>query len=706
MAKQQTDTGDERTAIASNWGRYQYGKDRGHRDYCETARFLEGMYLGGGLQWSEQDKQALLEAGRPFFEFNQIAVKINAALGYQISNRMDISFRPRGGQSDQEMATVLSKVAMQVADNNHHQWKETQVFSDGLIQQRGYFDVRIAYEDSLVGEIRIDTLDPMDVIPDPDAKEYDPDTWQDVIITRWLTLDEIEGLYGSEKRNEVEDSGHSKDADFGDDLDEEERNKFGQYNLGQDYGSEHQKDGTTRFRIIDRQYWRMEETDVLISMTGDIRPINELSEQRVASIEAAGAIKTQRRTRRVRWTVTTSSVVLHDDWSPFNHFTVVPYFPLFRRGLTRGLVDNAVGPQQLLNKSMSQFLHIINTTANSGWITWQGTLHNMSEDELEDRGAETGLHIKLKKETDPQKIPRKITPNQVPTGLERIVERSVQLLDQSTGINDAMVGNQGREVSGIAIQSRQHAAQQQLAVPLDNLARTLTILAKRILDLIQNFYDEPRIIRITETDARGQELTEELALNQPDESTGSIINDLTIGEYDVVITEVPTQVTFENSQFMQIMEMMDKGAPIPWPFVLRHSNLAHKQEIIEALEQQAQNQADPLTEAKVKLTEAQAMKAAREAVNKAVESQYSAIQTAGVITQTPQTSPLADSLLRSAGYEDQDAAPIVPEYEAMAPMAPAAPDVPTNTNPLTPANPAVGMQEGIETPEFDATPIN
>lgn len=701
MAKQQT-TADDQQLIERNWQRYEYGKNRGHLSFIENARFLEGMYLGGGEQWTQEDKEALAAAGKPFFEFNRILPKINAALGYQISNRMDIGFRPRGGMADQDLASVLSKVAMQVADNNHLQWKETQVFGDGLIQQRGYYDVRVSYEDSMFGEIRIETLDPMDVMPDPDAKDYDPDSWQDVIVTRWLTLDEIEALYGTAKRQEVEQSGDKDDADFGDEDDEEERNKFGMESIGGEYGSEVQGDGTRRIRVIDRQAWRIENADVLITMEGDIRVVNDLSPQRLEAIRARGVLETKRRVRRVRWTVTTANTVLHDDWSPFNHFTVVPYFPLFRRGKTRGLVDNAVGPQQMLNKSLSQFVHIVNTTSNSGWITWANTLHNMSEDELEDRGAETGLHISLKKDTPTDKMPRKIQPNQIPQGMDRIIERSATLLEQATGINDAMVGNQGREVSGIAIQSRQHAAQQQLAVPLDNLARTRNLLANRILDLIQNFYDEPRIIRITETDARGKELTEELELNQPMDD-GSVLNDLTIGEYDVVITEVPTQVTFENSQFMQIMEMMDKGAPIPWAFVLRHSNLAKKQEIIEALEQQQQNQTDPLTEAKVKLTEAQAMKAAREAVNKAVESQYSAIQTAGVIEQTPATSPLADKLLRSAGYEDQDAAPIVPEYQAMAEIAPAAMDVPTNTNPLTPANPAVGMNAGIETPEFDST---
>lgn len=685
-----------RTAY-ENWQRYEYGRMRGHLDYVKTARINEGMYLGGGLQWSAEDLQALAEAGRPAFEFNQILPKINAALGYQIANRMDIAYRPRGGQADQELASTLSKLTMQIADNTQLHWKESQVFADGLVQQRGYFDVRISYEDSLLGEVHIEALDPLDVIPDPDAKSYDPDSWADVIVTRWLTLDEIEVLYGTAKRNEV-DQTKPDESDFGEDMGDEARNKFGDNNSGYNdrMGVATQADGERRVRVIDRQFWRMEKAEVLITPTGDIRVVDSLSPARVAAMEAAGAIRQKRRVRRVRWVVSTQCVVLHDDWSPFQHFTVVPYFPFFRRGVTRGLVDNAIGPQQMLNKSLSQMLHIINTTANSGWITWANTLANMTEDELEDRGAETGLHISLKKDTPTEKMPRKIQPNQVPTGLDRIIERSAVLLEQATGINDAMVGNTGREVSGIAIQSRQHAAQQQLAVPLDNLARTRNLLARRILDLIQGFYDQPRIVRIVETDARGREMTEELALNYP-AANGQILNDLTIGEYDVVIAEVPLQVTFENSQFLQAIELVDKGAPIPWPFVLRYSNLAHKQEIIDALEQQAQQQADPLVEAKVALTQAQTQKTLAESVNKAVESQYSAMQASGVIATTPATAPLADALLRSAGYVDRDAAPIVPEYQANVPTAPVAPDAPTNTNPLTPANPAVGVAAGIET---------
>lgn len=684
-----------------NWQRYVYGSNRGHKTYIDQARLCEDFYLGGGCQWSDADRAVLAEAGRPALEFNQIKNKINAAVGYQIGNRMDIGFRPRSGLADAGTATTLSKLAMQIADNNQLHFKETQVFSDGVIQQRGYFECRMSYRDTILGEVKIDVLDPMDVIPDPDANSYDPDDWADVIITKMLTRIEIEEFYGTKAEKKLDELDTDKGL-FSVDAIEQDRNRFGDDDsLYEEYIDDSgEENDTQRIRVIDRQFWQMDKADVIITPTGDIRLIEDMKPEVVQSMVDSGAIKMQRRIKRVRWLITTKDKVLHDDWSPFRHFTVVPFFPTFRRGNTRGLVDDAIGPQQLLNKSMSQFLHIINTTANSGWVTVAGTLTNMRDDELSNRGAETGLHLVIKKDTPALDRPQKIQPNQVPTGFDRIIDRASALLENATGVNQAMSGQQGNEVSGIAIQTRQFAAQQQLAVPLDNLARTRAMLATRMLEMIQVFYDQPRIIRITGTDEMGAETTEELPLNWP-QPDARILNDLTIGEYDVIITEAPAQITFENSQFLQAIELNDKGANIPWPLVLRYSNLANKQEIIDAMQSQPAPPVDPTLQAKAEQIAAQTEKTRAETVAKAVESQFSAIQTAATIATTPATSSLADALLMSAGYVDKDAAPIVPEYSG---TVLSAPDLPSNTNPLTPANPAVGLNAGIETPRIEGAP--
>ncbi len=688
-----------------NWARYQYGKERGHIEYMEQAEKCEGMYLGGGDQWNETDKAILRQQRRPFYEFNEVMPSINSAVGYQIQNRMDIAYRPRGGQSDLKTATLLSKVAMQVVALQKVHWKETQVFTDGIVEQRGYFELRMNFDHNIKGEIEVATHDPRDVIPDPDAKQYDPDTWADVIITRWLTEAEIGGLYGK-KAMEIAKKSNDHGDDFGElDGEDVERPKFGnEIDIGPaDAYNEDKGDGIKRYRIIDRQKWVYENTDCLVLPdTGDVLIREHLTVEQAAALVTQGAIPAKRMKKRVRWVVTTYTKTLHDDYSPYEHFSIIPYFAYFRRGKTRGMVDNAIGPQEALNKSVSQYVHIINTTANSGWKVEQGSLVNMDEDELEQRGAETGLTLVYKRGTT---SPEKITPNQIPSGVDKLIDRATQALKDVT-VPDSMRGLQGNAVSGVAKQADQFASQQQLAVPLDNLNYTRQLLAMRMLKLIQRYYDSPRIFRITETDPRtGKEVEELLEINRWIPELGTYDNDVTKGTYDVTITEQPMQVTFQNSQFEQALAMRKEGVRIPDTYVVRYSNLADKHEMLEEMSQQ-QQPADPTVEAKAELLRAQAEKTRADTTGKKVETQYSGVQAAQVIATVPQVAPLADALLRSAGYEDMDAAPIVPSPpEGMEP--PADPDIPANTNPLTPANPqapesaAVGVNQGIETPQAD-----
>lgn len=683
-----TTNGD--AAARENWARYQYGKDRGHLDYLPYAARCEDMYMGGGRQWTPEARSQLAQERRPCYEFNEVKPSVNATIGYQIHNRMDIAFKPRGGDADLNRATILSKVAMQVVDMCNLHWLETQVFSDGVIQQRGYYDVRVSFDNNIKGEITVSDLDPMDVIPDPDAKSYDPDKWSDVLITRWLTLDEIAQLYGQKAREAAQQS-NDAGVDFGEMDDETTRSKFASRDsTGYFDALSRKEDGLERYRIIDRQRFVYELTPCIVwPDTGDVRAEADLAQDSIADALAQGAVRAKRMRRSVVWTVTTLTATLFDGYGPYEHFTVVPYFAYFRRGKTGGMVDDAMGPQEALNKAVSQYIHVVNTAANSGWIVEEDSLVNMTMDELERVGARTGLVVEYKKGST---APQKIQPNQVPTGIDRIIDRADKALKDVT-VPEAMRGQQGPEVSGIAIQAKQFASQQQLAVPLDNLAYTRRLLAKRILKLIQTYYDSHRIFRITETDPlTGKQVENTLEINRFDPATGGYLNDVTIGTYDVVITEQPMQVTFQNSQFQQALEMRKAGISIPDPQVIRYSNLADKHEILASM-QGNQPPEDPTLKARAELLSAQARKADVQATDVQVKSQYSAIQTAQVIAQTPQTAVLADGLLRSAGAVDHDAAPIVPQPVPGMPTV----TLPRNTDPMTPASPERGVNDGIET---------
>lgn len=689
---------DQRKIVDNNWSRYEYARQRGHRTYCSQARKCERFYLGGGEQWDRVDRAVVEAARRPVAEINQIMPAINAAVGYQINNRLEFTFVPRGGSANEESSELMSKVCKQIMDNNKYKYLETDLFEDGLIQQRGYLDIRVSFNDSMLAEASIGPLDPLDVMPDPDAKSYDPDDWGDVTTTCWMTLDDIEQLYGTRVRLAVE-AYRPSDADHGDDTQDEGRNKFGDEHTGTagyDSWLAGTDAATPRVRVIDRQYWVYTMCKCAIFPTGDVRVVDGFSPEKLAEIVKLGAQLIDRKMKRVRWTVTTRDVVLHDAWSPFKHFTIVPYFPHFRRGKTRGLVDNAISPQETFNKATSSLLHIANSVANSGWIYEEDSITNLSEEQMREQGAQTGLTLVIKKSTPKDKWPAKIQPTPVPAGLDRIIEHS-RVNMQSVTIPDAMLGEDEGDMSGIAIQSRQFAAQMKLSRPLDNLARTRNMVAVRLVDIIQTFYDDNRVMQIRQIDKRtGKEYDEAFEINKLDEATGQVLNNLTLGEYGVVIAEVPIAITYENGQFQQALGMKEKGVNIPDSYVVKYSSLTDKADIIDAMDN-AKPDSNPLDEAKVKLLQAQAEKTQAETVVKNVEGIFSATEAAQNIASLPQVAPLGDDILGSAGYIDKDGPPLVPPIPDLG-IAGAGPVPPpaVNTNPLTPINPTRDMPSPVE----------
>lgn len=117
--------------------------------------------------------------------------------------------------------------------------------------------------------------------------------------------------------------------------------------------------------------------------------------------------------------------------------------------------------------------------------------------------------------------------------------------------------------------------------------------------------------------------------------------------------------------------------------------------------QRAQLPPDPVAIAKAKLLEAQTRKVESDRSETDMKTLYSGVQTAQVLATDPGVAPLADELAQSVGVEDQNGGTIVPQLAEAAMTQPEPVSVPTSTDPLTPTSPALGVQEGIETPEAD-----
>jgi len=596
-------------ALASEqWTRFQYCRDRGHLEFINKADKCEKFFAGD--QWLQADLNALQLQKRPALTINKIISTLGTLFGEQIYNRSETIFRPASGATA-ETAEALTKVFKQISQNNQLPWARSELFADGVIRSRGFVDIRLDFTDSMQGEVRIENLNSKNVVIDPDAEEYDPDHWMDCFITKWVTPQDIAVLYSEDDAEYLKIKDGSS-FPYGYDSIERVRDRFGGVLPLAGYYGVHEPHGIRRnVRLLERQYRRLDKQLHFVDVTsGDTRAIpQEWDRNRIAQVveKARGRVSvTKKLVKRIRWTVTADNVVLHDDWSPYKHFTPVPYFPYFRYGRTIGLVENLLGPQELLNKTSSQELHVVNTTANSGWKLKAGALKNMSIEELEQKGATTGLVLEL----DDVAAAEKIQPNSTPQGLDRLSYKAEEHIKTISNISDSMQGFDREDVAAKAIQAKQSRGSINMTKVMDNLERSDFLVARNVLDIVQEYYTEPRLLHITHDDLLQQ--PETLEVNAYDEALNEIVNDLTIGEYSIIITSQPFRATLEDSQFEQGMAMREAGIQLPDDILIENSRLQRKSDIVKRL-QAAQNSPEAQQKAQLEMRNLEATVAVAEA---------------------------------------------------------------------------------------------
>lgn len=585
----------DRDTARDAWDAYVRARDAGHDKWVEAARKAERFYEGGGQQWDEKDRQRLESEGKPVLEINMVMSTVNAMLGERINQRAEIRFQPMRGGTAQLAEAVLTPLARHIQEDNQFHYVEGEVFQDGLITGRGYLDVRMNFDHDLKGEVRITALDPMTVLPDPFAKSYDTREWREVITTRWMSLHEVEAEYGKEHRKKVEAFALTSDS-----LGAYEHDCIEWVTKDHSFGDPDavvaERSGVedvSRVRVIERQFKQMAPVRFYVdNATGDMREIpDDIPDERANALAQQLDMSIMRRVRpRIRWTVTVGSHVVKDIWSPYSHFTVVGYFPYFMRGRPFGVVHNLISPQEQLNKAESQELHIINTTANSGWIIEAGSLLNMTEDELEQRGAETGLVMVVRQGAQP---PAKIMPNHVPTGISNVAGKAAASIKTISGIYDTMLGDMGPEVSGVALEARLKRGLVQLQVPFDNLNRTRQIVGEILYNLIRDYYTEERVYHVADFNTPGAPIVPvEINKQQFD---GTILNDVTVGEYAVRVSVGPSHDNVQETQFAEALQLREAGVMIPDYAVVENSHLLHRHELSELL-RKMQGFAEPTPE--------------------------------------------------------------------------------------------------------------
>ncbi len=239
-----------------------------------------------------------------------------------------------------------------------------------------------------------------------------------------------------------------------------------------------------------------------------------------------------------------------------------------------------------------------------------------------------------------------------------------------------------------------------------------------------------------------------ITLNKPtiDEATGVEYknNDVAMIRMAVALADVPSNPSLAQQELMSLTEFAKASMPeiqaVLAPHIANLSSIPNKEEIVEAIRQIIDAPSEEATlkriedavdaagqkaqhelksrelDIKESKTAAEIDKIVSEAVNNSLEAFYSATQAGMQIASAPAIAPIADQLLQSAGYEDKNAAPIIPGPVGVPVDQAVQPNVVQNTSPQFPPrvqepdmlepepqmpqgvdSPAAGMNEGIET---------
>lgn len=533
-----------------------------------------------GKQWSADELAKAADDDRPTLTLNKIAPLMRLVQGYFANNRLDNRVLPTDdANSTEAVAEVLSKILKQIALNTKEKYVSTEVTLDGLFSGRGYYDWRLDFERNDFGEIRGIAKDPFTIRPDADGDTYEPAGWNHVFESRWWSIDEVEYTLGKNVSALVEPlmGGHSYRGGIGTDM----RDLLSENTPWRTFGGSAPDSLVTGYQqyianvidayrksvlVIDCQHYiRTMQRSIIDLDSGDRYPIPDnqtpqmvakamqwMIEQYAMRGKACPMRIEYRPAKRVRWTTMIGDIIVYDKWSKYRSPTIVPYFPYFRRGKTRGAVEDLLDPQREINKRRSSQVDILTRIAHSGWIWHTDSLDEEEKQKLEQFGAAAGINLQWK--GPPTGKPERLTPGQMPTGIEKLEEKATADLKEIAGINDSALGQLDRVQSGRAIEARTKQSILGIEPYMDNSRRTAQLCGEKKVEMIQDFYTEPRLFRI-QGESGGYS---SIGINIPT-AIGEIDNNVTLGRYGVTIDEVPMSATYLSAQSEELMEMVEKG---------------------------------------------------------------------------------------------------------------------------------------------------
>lgn len=587
-----------------------------------------------GEQWTDAEKEVLREQGRPCLTYNKIEPLIDLVSGYERENSARIRVFPEGGE-DKIFSEVCDRVIKAVDKWTKLGYKLDHVFDDGITCGKGWLEMAISYDDDIIhGDLIFRQLTPYQVIPDPSGREYDQSDWNWLIKLSKYTRSKLASLYP----DKAEEIATITEDTF---IDTETKDMVID-NPDDDYNSTHPEDSKAGSPGVDvedpelnlKEYWhkkkvkkffvynstdsrleRFEKKDEAEARLAEIKKEydNQFAMQIVGHTALANnntpsvqqnppappvyqppVTRIYERFVTEMWYAACvgNTMIIEDTLSPmepyYHGFPIFNYYAKYKPSIdkeelkVKGIVRNLKDPQRDVNKSKSQFLHILNTSANSGWIGDENALTPEGWKDLNTMGSTPGVVIRKKVGSQIDRI----YPAGVPQGQMGRMEIAFQDIKEISGINSDLLAMSDKTTSGRAIALRIKQAVTILSSYFRNFKLTKEMVGTAIFAMIPAIFDVDTLKKVI-----GSEFMAANGVN--DGTLQAVFQQIADGKYDIEISEADNSSTIRAEIFDQLLEMAGKGMPIPPDVILTFSNIPNQKEIVDKIKAYAQQQAQP-----------------------------------------------------------------------------------------------------------------
>jgi len=594
-----------------------------HNEFIRKANRNLDMFHGDDVH-SAQDRSNAIRQNRPLVHIPLIKPMTKMILGLQAENPVEITYKPFGG-GDQKVAGMYSTWLKYVQTDQEIEFTDAQVFASGIITGRGFYVLdwltNWPYREN--GRIVIRDEDPRNVVVDPQNTRYDQQGAQFIMRVRYLNKNVIAMTWGKDKAKEI--SYEAFPRMYPSDYIANNNEELQEYRVIECYWKKYKEVRSAIDRETDQEYEIKNGRITAPDYGQGEHKLNDL-------IDAFGKERfhISKYTKPIMYRTTIcGDAELSDHESVFTesvyctqNFPVIPFMPNFVMGKNSCIVDDLLDLQREENLSHSQMQHLLNLSANGGWVVSEGALKDPAM--LSKYGSLPGVIIEMTKDAVWGKDLHRLQPGQV-MPIENMLKTREKAKDAS-GINPELLGMADRQESGRAIALRQKTGMTILNPDMSPFVMTKRLLGRQTVGAIQVKMPAEQAIRILELDdfitqediqtieieaakrkvmqyeqqmgvelpkdQRNQMLQqfyEPITEQQKAQFVGQLaarkLKDYDATQYDIVCVIVPKSATQVQANHDRLMELFERLGP-EWVFpkvLIEASDVPKKEDLLAAL---------------------------------------------------------------------------------------------------------------------------